>query len=109
MRSRILIIILYIILYKALVTMSSLINQLIKSLQCFIQNPTPKFDPNAEESGKIWDFRSFDCNMYWLLVNRCIQKNLNLGLEVGNEAIKYYADQASNRSKCLSGLHGGRL
>ena len=38
-------------------------------LHDFTRNPTPKFDPNAEESGKIWDFRSFNYNMYWLLCN----------------------------------------
>ena len=27
------------------------------------------WDPNAKESGKIWDFRSFDYNMYWPLLN----------------------------------------
>ena len=34
-----------------------------------MQNPTPKFDPNAEESGKILDFRSLKHDMYWLLLS----------------------------------------
>ena len=33
---------------------------------CFLSN---KFDPNVEEFGKIWDFESFDFNMYWPLLN----------------------------------------
>ena len=37
--------------------------------EVFYIKPTPKFDPTAEESGKIWDFGSFNFNMYWLLLN----------------------------------------
>ena len=35
----------------------------------FFIKTNPKFDPNAEESGKIWDFRRLNYNMYWLLSN----------------------------------------
>ena len=53
---------------------------IIVSLHYFILNPTPKFDPNAEESGKIWDFRSFNYNMYWLLLNMYLD---NFGFGAG--------------------------
>ena len=42
------------------------------------ENQTPNLHPNAEESGKIWDFGSLNYNMYWLLLI-CI---LDLGQEV---------------------------
>ena len=35
----------------------------------FYIRSNPKLDPNAEESGKIYDFRSLNYNMYWLLEN----------------------------------------
>ena len=49
----------------------------------FYINPSPKFDPNSEESGKILDFRSSNYIMYWLLLNTYsgIQKMLDLGRE----------------------------
>ena len=46
------------------------------SLQYFTYNPTPKFDPNAEESGKIRDFRSFNYNRYGLLLHMCYRRFL---------------------------------
>ena len=35
-----------------------------------------------EESGKIWDFRSFNYNTYWLLLNMYLEKILDLDQEV---------------------------
>ena len=31
-------------------------------------------DPNADESGKVWSLRSFNYNMYWLLLNSYSEK-----------------------------------
>ena len=47
----------------------------------FFKIQLQNWDPNAEESGKIWNIRSFNYNMYWLLL-KCIQKTLDLGQEV---------------------------
>ena len=53
------------------------------------------FDPNADESGKIWDVWSFNYNMYWPLSNMYCEI-LDLGQEVGIIRVTFVI-----RMKCL--------